>query len=406
MEELFHFLGQEFTLIKEQSTWQLTLKRSMINLADPEQLDLLASPAPQLLPQTYQVDEEVVTLTYAVPTLGRTFGELQTLPMSEQLRFSLNILELSQVTSYPFGLILHPANLFITKDLTLKLAYRSLLGVMVPVSFTPEDFLRQAKALIVSLFTREEFSSLYDGSLEVLKLPAFLEPVRAAQTLADLEAYLHTLYQEKVAEEAKTQSLVSKRRFAVYKYTTIWLAALAILLSVPLVYLVFFQSPFQAKMLQADKSFLKEDYTGLIDDMERVKLDKIPYTQKYELAYAYIQGLDFNADQREVVMNNITLKSDELYLDYWIQIGRGDHGDAVDTAKRLDDVDLILYALAEQITATRKDSHLSGKKRDEKLSRLQSEYDQYWEDRKDALSGKDDDGTATTSASSGSASEK
>ncbi|MGT2909754.1 type VII secretion protein EssB/YukC, partial [Streptococcus dentapri] len=124
MEELFYFLGQEFTLVKDPNIWQLTLKRSMVNLTYPEQLELLDAPSAQLLPQTYQVDEETVSLTYEVPSLGRSFGEVQALPMSEQLRFSLNILSLAEVTSYPFGLILHPANLFITKDLTLQLAYR------------------------------------------------------------------------------------------------------------------------------------------------------------------------------------------------------------------------------------------------------------------------------------------
>ncbi|NLQ56263.1 type VII secretion protein EssB/YukC, partial [Streptococcus mutans] len=145
----------------------------------------------------------------------------------------------------------------------------------------------------------------------------------------------------------------------------------------------------------------------LIDELEKVPLKKLPYTQKYELASAYVQGLDFNDEQKGVVRNNVTLKSDELYLNYWIQIGRGDHADAVDTAKRLDDVDLILYGLAEEITATRKDSQLSAKKRDEKLSQLQSEYDQYWDDRKNALTGdKDGKGEKSPSASTSSSKQK
>ena len=400
IENQFTLLGQSFTLEKEALSWQLKLKRSEINLANMEQLQLLDVDSPYFLTQDYRYGEEAVVFSYTLPQLGKNFSDIKTLPMSEQLRFCLNILALQGALKHPFGLILHPDNLFITKDLTVQMAYRSLLNAMVPTAFTAEDFLRQAKSLIISLLTNEGFVTLYEGGMEVIKLPEYLEAVRQAPTLAELEEYLSQLYLEKKNQESQTQTLVSKRRFKLYKHATIWLSASLVILAVPLIYFVFFQSPFQAKMLKADQSFLKKDYSTMIDDMEKVPLDKIPYTQKYELAYAYVQGLDFNADQKEVVMNNITLKSDVLYLDYWIQIGRGKNGFAVDTAKRLDDVDLILYALAEQISATRKDSSLSGKERDEKLRSLQQEYDQYWKDRKDTLSGKDEDGTATTDASS------
>ena len=70
----------------------------------------------------------------------------------------------------------------------------------------------------------------------------------------------------------------------------------------------------------------------------------MPNTQKYELAYSYIQGLEFSDDQRKVILNNVTLKSDDLYLNYWIQVGRNDFEDALDTAKRINDSDLIIYA--------------------------------------------------------------
>ncbi|MEY8700186.1 type VII secretion protein EssB [Streptococcus ferus] len=400
MKEQFAFLGQDFIFEKNETSWQVMFKRSDINLSNLEQLQLLEVDSSYFLKQSRQFENEQIIFSYEIPTLGESFESIRTLRMSERLRFCLNILDLKGAMRYPFGLILHPANLFITKDLTIKVAYRSLMNAMVPPVLTPKDFLRQAQSLIISLFTGEDFVTLYEGGLEVLKLPEFLLPVLHAESIDDLESYLSKLYKEKRIEEAETQSLVSKRRFKTYKYATIWLSAVLVILCVPLTYLVFFKSPFQTKMLQADKSFLKLDYTGLIDDLEGVSLDKLPYTQRYELAYAYIQGLDFNDEQKNVVLNNVTLKSEELYLNYWIQVGRGDNEEAIDTAKRLDDVDLILYALAEEITDTRKDDSLSAKKRDEKLSQLQSEYDQYWDDRKTALAGEEDSKNSSESSTS------
>lgn len=103
------------------------------------------------------------------------------------------------------------------------------------------------------------------------------------------------------------------------------------------------------------------------------------------MAYSYINGMSFSEEQREVILNNVTLKTDELYLDYWINIGRGLDDDAIDAAKRLDDSDLVIYAIVQKIDQVRKDNSLSGKDREQKLSELQTDYDKYWKDRKTAL---------------------
>ncbi|MBR3055245.1 MAG: type VII secretion protein EssB, partial [Streptococcus sp.] len=131
--------------------------------------------------------------------------------------------------------------------------------------------------------------------------------------------------------------------------------------------------------------FIKVDYNQVINRLEHVKVSKLPYTQKYELAYSYINGMSFSEEQREVILNNVTLKTDELYLDYWINIGRGLDDDAIDAAKRLDDSDLVIYAIVQKMDQVRKDNSLSGKDREQKLSELQTDYDKYWKDRKTAL---------------------
>ena len=102
-------------------------------------------------------------------------------------------------------------------------------------------------------------------------------------------------------------------------------------------------------------------------------------------------------------MNNVTLKTEDLYLEYWIEIGRGNADDALDIAKRLDDSDLILYAIAQEMENVRNDDSLSGSDRESQLDDLQSEYDKYWEDRTNALtdaSGNTDSSSDDSSSSS------
>ena len=117
------------------------------------------------------------------------------------------------------------------------------------------------------------------------------------------------------------------------------------------------------------------------------------------MAYSYIQGLEFSSEQKKVILNNVTLKSDELYLTYWIQVGRNRFEEALDIAKRINDSDLILYALTQEIKQVREDGKLSGKDRESKLNTLESEYKKYWDSRSELLTG-DSSSNASTSPSS------
>ena len=95
----------------------------------------------------------------------------------------------------------------------------------------------------------------------------------------------------------------------------------------------------------------------------------------------------------------MTLKSDELYLTYWIQVGRNRFEEALDIAKRINDSDLILYALTQEIKQVREDGKLSGKDRESKLNTLESEYKKYWDSRSQLLTS-DSSSNASTSPSS------
>ena len=284
----------------------------------------------------------------------------------------------------------------ITKDAQAKIAYRGIPGLMVPQSISSEDFLRQAKCFTVTLFSDLDFMDLYNGSLELETLPDFLNDLCQAGDIEAAVAVLEKYYTEKAAKERADLVLVPSRRHRVFKLATIWLTASVVLLIVPLIYLIFVQNPFKEKMLQADTAFIKVDYSGVITELERIDPASLPNTQKYELAYSYIQGLEFSSEQKKVILNNVTLKSDELYLTYWIQVGRNRFEEALDIAKRINDSDLILYALTQEIKQVREDGNLSGKDRESKLNTLESEYKKYWDSRSELLTSESSSNASTT----------
>ncbi|WP_367783998.1 type VII secretion protein EssB [Streptococcus pluranimalium] len=386
----FTFEQQLFQFEKEETNWKLALKRSDIKSHDLQPLSMLKLHHPDFLELGMTMDEDSVHFHYQLPEKGLSFEDCQKMALSEKLRLALNVLDLESVLKLPVTVILHPINLFITKNSQPMIAYRALEKVMVPDVLTTSDFIKQFKCYLVSLMTSNDFSDLYKGSLEVVKLPEFLETVKALDDVEDIRAFLISEYEKQKEREVSSLSLVSKTRHKIYKFATIWLSALSVILMVPLIYFVFIQNPLNTKLLDADTAFIKNNFSNVIDKLSNVPLDKLPYTQKYELAYSYIQGLNFSKEQEAVILNNVTLKTEELYFDFWIQSGRGENDDAIDISKRLESTDLIIYALEQKIEEVKSDSSLSGEERQTQLKDLQSEIDTYWEDRTERLEQKED----------------
>lgn len=398
-EERFVFGEQPFVYEKHENSWQLSLNRSDVASQDLRELLLLDLHHPLFLEQAMTADEDSVTFTYELEPYGLSYEEIKARRISERIRLALNVFALEAALELPVTFLLHPSNLFITKDAQAKIAYRGVPGIMTPQSLSEEDFLRQAKCFTMTLFSDLDFMDLYNGSLELETLPDFLTELREAKDLPAAVAVLEKSYLEKATQEKADLVLVPSRRHRVFKLATIWLSAAVVLLFIPLIYLIFLQNPFKEKLLQADTAFIKVDYSGVINELEGISPTSLPKTQKYELAYAYIQGLEFSTDQKKVILNNVTLKSDDLYLIYWIQVGRNDFEDALDTGKRINDNDLILYALTQEIKQVREDDKLSGKDRESKLESLENEYKKYWDSRSELLSS--DSSSSTSSSQSG-----
>ena len=386
----FTFEQQLFQFEKEETNWKLALKRSDIKSHDLQPLSMLKLHHPDFLELGMTMDEDSVHFHYQLPEKGLSFEDCQKMALSEKLRLALNVLDLESILKLPVTVILHPINLFITKNSQPMIAYRALEKVMVPERLTSSDFIRQFKCYLVSLMTTNDFSELYNGSLEVVKLPEFLEAVKSLNEVEAIRQFLLAEYDKQKAREENSLSLVSKTRHKIYKFATIWLSALSVILLVPLLYFVFIQNPLKAKLLDADTAFIKNNYSTVIDELSSVALDKLPYTQKYELAYSYIQGLNFSKEQETVILNNVTLKTEELYFDFWIQSGRGENDAAIDIAKRLEATDLIIYALEQKVEEVKSNNSLSGDDRQTQLKDLQSEIDTYWEDRTERLGQKEE----------------
>lgn len=366
-----------FEITKETETWRLSLKHSEILVNDPRELAILEINEEYFLPMDIDWSEDDVTFTYKIDKDLLTFDDLKSKVRSDQIRSMLNASVLKAILATSLTTILHPDNLLFDHNLQPKAAYRGINEKMPPV-VNDELFLRQYKCLVISLFQKKYgFDELYGGTLETIRGNKFIQTIQKAESTEVIEEYLHQMYLETDKEITEKQRLVSKKKFQVYKQLSIWFGVLALLLLIPLGYFMFMYNPFEQRMLTLDTSFMKKDYETVITTAEPIQAQKLPYTQKYALAYSYVQGQDLSENQKQMILNNISLKSDADYLNYWIEIGRGNFDKALDVSKKLEDYDLILFGLMQKMEQVRTNNKISGTEKEETLSQLESDYEKY-----------------------------
>ncbi|MGT2666616.1 type VII secretion protein EssB [Streptococcus rifensis] len=385
MEDNLKIGQHELKRSVDQQQVTLIQKRSDLQLQDLSRLSLLAFDHPLLLTQAISWDEDSVYYEFRLPETSVTWEELREQPISERLRILNNVLAFHELLDLELTFYLSPDNIHLDGNGIPRLFYRGLKNQQPPFDMTDLIFLRQVKSLIISQFSEHEFNTLYLGGLEAVNETAFIIQIKEAKDLEDLKDLLRREYTQTKSKENETYQRVPRTQFRLYRQLTFTLGALTVLFAIPLVYLGLIRGPFQDKMLQADTAFLKVDYSDVVTTLEDVQVGRLPKTQKYALAYSYVQLLDLSYESKQNILNNISLISDQKYLDYWIYDGRGEFDQSLDLARQLEDYQLIIYALDQKITQVRNDQSLDGETREEQLKTLEAEFEQYSKMRTDLL---------------------
>ncbi|WP_026565214.1 type VII secretion protein EssB [Bacillus sp. UNC41MFS5] len=360
--------------------WKLDLPKSQTRVKDVRQLALINHDSDLFVPAIVDEGDDKFTFSFEVDPRAHTWDDVQKLNRKDKLRLLCNLARFRKILTTRMTFFLHPDNLIFDDNLLPSIVFRGIRELIPPYELNEDKFILQYKCLIVALFSKKyTFDDLYSGSLANAKDSAFERQVGELQEFASLVNFLEEQYIKEKQELEKTIVNVPKKRFRLYKQLTFIMIALAVILAVPLVYLTFVKTPFQAHLLEADRHFLSLDYGNVITDLQDQTPEKLPETSKYVLAYSFIKTEKLSDDQKEVILKNISIKSDPNYLLYWIYNGRGDFTRTIDLAKYIDDPQLIMYGLIKQIEQAKNDPDLSGTEREKKVQKYQEQYDSYAE---------------------------
>lgn len=376
----YEFNHQQYQYEYNQQSLQLIQKisRADVTTQNSDDLLLLQLKNDLFLSVTLDWQEDFVNLKSALP-VGYFAGEVKDQTTSQKLKLLLNLMPLSQLLEEgKLTTFIHPQNIYLDYNGNPKLIYRGIVGLMPGSQPNDDEFLRQIKCLAGYLFTKHSFDDLYNGLLpEIAKESRFLQDILAIDDLNSMQDFLKKTYEQYAHAEKKSVVKVPRKKFFLFRQLALWFGIALVLTLIPLGYLLINKVPTDTSCLNANTDFLAQKYDKTINDLQHVKLSKLGKTQKYELAYSYVQGKGFDTTQRNNIMKNITLQSNPNYLNFWIMDGRGQLDDALATAKQLQDSNLIMYALLEKMDSVKTNKKLNATKREQQLESLQSQYNKY-----------------------------
>jgi type VII secretion protein EssB len=378
MERTIQLDSIEYLFEMMEQTRKCKLAKSQTRVKDIRQLELLTEKSNFFVPATVKDHEDMFTFEFNVKEQTKEWKDIQNLGKNDKLRLLLNVARFKECLQTRKTFFLHPDNIVFDDNYIPYLIYRGIRDIVPPYQLDNEKFLHQYKCLIVALFSKKySFDELYDGSLENSKDTAFERNVIDVKTFDDLVKLINDYYIKEQKTIEKNMQLVPIKSFRLFKRLSIAMIIISVILAVPLGYYGFGIIPYQNKLLAADKDFLASDYDKVISDLNNQDPTNLPDASKYVLAYSYINTEKLSYDQKSAIMKNVSLKSDQNYLLYWIYNGRGDFTKSIDLAKYIDDPQLIMYGLIKRMEQVKNDPKLTGSAREEKVQNYQQQLETY-----------------------------
>lgn len=366
---------------KDKQNWQINIPKSQTKAEDVRQMVLLTEPSDYLAPFEIEDQDDAFQFQIAVDEHLKSWDYIRKLRTNEKLRLLCNVAKLKQFLTTRLTFSLHPETILFDENLMPVVTYRGLRNLVPPYELNDDIFLKQFKCYIIALFSKKfTFDDLYNGSLKNASETDFQKKVRDAESIDELEEYLRQSYLEEQKKTELTMKLVPVRRFRLFKVLSIIMIAISVLLAAPLAYYGLIKGPYQESLLEAHGHFLSSDYNQVISTLRNEDPEKLPFRTKYILANSYINVEKLSDRERDVILKNVSLRSDPDYLLYWIYNGRGEFEQSLEKAKYIDDAQLIMYGLIKQIEVVKNNPNLTGSERDEKLKDLQDQLERYMED--------------------------
>lgn len=318
------------------------------------------------------IKEEEANFIYDTRDL-QILSQIKDKRMIEKLRVAINISNvLSIIGEYSFTL--EPDNLYYDYNCNVKVLNRDIR--LEEEIIDDKDVLLQYKSLIGYLFNEQYlYNDFYNGGVDLIKVNKKIEKYLLIETIEEIRKELLEDLKKQEKEDKENYVEIKLRDFKKKIYSIRIMAIIILGLTIYVVYNAAFLNPFNENVIKANNYYVSKDYEGVIKCLEKTRGLKLDKESKYKLAYSYIISENLSDTQKKNIFINLNEKSDENILDYWIALGKTKYDDAIDLAKKVQDNQLILYALLNKDKYIQDNNKISGEEKQKQQETLKSEID-------------------------------
>lgn len=352
----------------EEKAVELHQKKSDMNAANPYQYHKLETARFYFIPCAVEETYDELKFTFDMEGM-RPISDARTMKRSARYGFLLQVLEaITESPEYSFSL--NPDNLFLDSQDRVCILKRDLNGGNIET----EEIFQEIKALAGFLLQkRYSYENIRNGGLRLLKKQKKTRFLLELKDIEEAEARLREIYLVERDWEKREYLSVGKRKY--HSQTVVmWVAVVAsVLLSGFLIYLNYWQMKPKDAALRAERAYLENDLTGVIDALEKIPAEQLDRHEKYILAVVAIRGQSvdsFPTETKDRLISRLSYKGDENLLDYWIHLGRLEADQAIDAAMRMSDNQLLLYAYLQKLELVSSDTTISGEFKSDQMNSL------------------------------------
>lgn len=370
----------EAVIHRKENRITLIFQKEKIKLDDVTEIGFLKELSPFIQREITMENDELCI----VNTVPESFSFHPQLKANEKERLMTAyqlVQKIQRHTLSRLHLIICPENIVFDQGMTPHFIHYGVKESLPPYERDQELLLKEAKATVAAIVDSQHRFTDYLKFNGTLKLSSLTKAILEAGSLQELSEVLnHSITEAKKSERLYVK--VSKKKWKVNRYVLLGVSICLVPAILYSIYSLFFMNPKQDRVVAAQESFLLEKYSDVVTELQPYEIDEIPKVTQYQLALSYIINESLTEDQKENVRNTVSLQSDPLYYEYWINIGRGKAKEALETARFLEDRDLILFGLLKYREQVKADGDLDSEERQQELNEIESEIAEYEEEMK------------------------
>ncbi|WP_085992897.1 type VII secretion protein EssB [Oceanobacillus senegalensis] len=369
----------EAKLVHEKEYIDIIFHRAKVKLVDELEIHLLNSMNPEFRKEIIVTDDQLIIRLIPPHTYVSLY---QIYKKSNQEKWQLVYNLVQKIRSHStkrLKLFISPENLMYDQGLMPHFLHYGVKESIPPYEDDGERIWNETKATIATIVDQTNTFDSYLSHSETIELSTVTKEIMQAESFDQLIDIINDQL-NKDAEFQQTIMGVPKKKWNIQRYSLLALGILLIPAAFLTVYGFFFKIPETEAYVESNRHFLQNQFSSVVETLQGYDEEDMPYSVQYQLATSYVMNESLTEEQRTNVENTITLQSDDRYFLYWIDIGRGDYEEAIDTARLLEDRDLIIYGLLKNREAVKADESLSGDEREQELESIQREIDEYVEE--------------------------